>query len=69
MAGGAKTEASTIPGSHGGSELPGSPAISCLNLIMDVFTTNPSFYQRKLGSNFRVTNDFLLGAIDYDEGW
>ena len=25
--------------------------------------------QRKLGSNFRVTNDFLLGAIDYDEGW
>ena len=26
-------------------------------------------YQRKLGSNFRVTNDFLLGAIDYDEGW
>ena len=28
-----------------------------------------AYYQRKLGSNFRVTNDFLLGAIDYDEGW
>ena len=26
-------------------------------------------YQRKLGSNFRVTNNFFLGAIDYDEGW
>jgi len=25
--------------------------------------------QRKLGSNFRVTNDFLFGAINYDEGW
>ena len=42
---------------------------TAMPLVQQVQRYTNEYSQRKLGSNFRVTNDFLLGAIDYDEGW